>query len=86
MMSADIQMVVFMGYQCDIHGIFMVVFMGGIHGIQNWVCLKMVYTLQPGKWMTDIGRPRDLDGKSSTIAKWSPSPKIVDGLPYLIYI
>ena len=40
-----------------------------------WVCLKMVYTLQPGKWMTDIGRPRDLDGKSSTIAKWSPSPK-----------
>ena len=51
-----------------------------------WVCLKMVYTLQPGKWMTDIGRPRDLDGKSSTIAKWSPSPKIVDGLPYLIYI
>ena len=40
MMSADIQMVVFMGYQCDIHGIFMVVFMGGIHGIQNGMFME----------------------------------------------
>ena len=36
MMSADIQMVVFMGYQCDIHGIFM----GGIHGIQNGMFME----------------------------------------------